>query len=198
MSLLFETIRLEGGKFLHLGYHNARLNHSRAALFHATDTIDLADVLVVPHDAGSGTYRCRADYSGSVEAVTFTPYTPRPVHSLQLVNGDRLEYAHKYSDRSGIHALQAGVRADDILIVRNGLITDSSYANVVFFDGKRWVTPASPLLPGTTRARLLDDGVITAGEIGRTGLGRFTKVLLINAMLGFDPASAMDVDNIIT
>lgn len=198
MSLLFETIRLEGGKFLHLGYHNARLNHSRAGLFHATDTIDLADVLVAPRDAASGTFRCRVDYSANVEAVTITPYTPRPVHSLQLVNGDRLEYAHKFSDRSGIHALQAGVRADDILIVRNGLITDSSYANVVFFDGKGWVTPSSPLLRGTTRARLLDDGVITEEEIGKTGLGRFTKVVLINAMLGFDPTTAMDVGTIIT
>ena len=55
---------------------------------------------------------------------------------------------------------------DDVIIVRNGLITDSSYANLIFFDGREWITPKVPLLEGTCRARLLASGKIKTGNIG--------------------------------
>ena len=54
---------------------------------------------------------------------------------------------------------------DDILIIRNGLITDMSYANVAFFDGTQWLTPRIPLLAGTCRERLLETGPIREADI---------------------------------
>jgi 4-amino-4-deoxychorismate lyase len=49
-----------------------------------------------------------------------------------------------------------------------------------------WLTPKTPLLNGTTRQRLLDDGKIVEAEIKVHELRRFTKVALLNAMIGFD------------
>jgi len=75
---------------------------------------------------------------------------------------------------------------DEILIVQNTLITDTSIANIAFFDGERWLTPKEPLLIGTTRARLLDEQKIFEQDINVADLHKFTAFALMNAMIGFD------------
>ncbi|MEN9849162.1 MAG: hypothetical protein RL368_1902 [Pseudomonadota bacterium] len=75
--------------------------------------------------------------------------------------------------------------ADDVLFVKNGLITDTSIANVAFFNGTQWVTPRIPLLVGTTRARLLQSGKLHLMDITPTMLPSFEKMALCNAILGF-------------
>jgi len=72
------------------------------------------------------------------------------------------------------------------LIVKNSLITDTSIANIAFFDSIRWVTPALPLLKGTTREKLLREGKIFEENIHVDDLERFSKVALMNAMIDFD------------
>ena len=39
----------------------------------------------------------------------------------------------------------------DILIVKNDKITDTSYANITFWDGNSWLTPARRISPRTSR-----------------------------------------------
>ncbi len=186
MSRLFETIRIEGGRLLHARYHNARMNGSRRALFGAADLIDLEAAVALPAGMGEGVFRCRVDYDERIAGISITPYARKRVGTLRLVEGGGLDYAHKYSDRSGIELLLEGAGTDDILIVRDGLVTDASHANVAFRDGDRWLTPASPLLGGTTRARLLDEGLLRAAEIRADRIGDFQEVVLMNAMIGLD------------
>ena len=62
-------------------------------------------------------------------------------------------------------------------------MTDSSHANAVFFDGNEWITPSQPLLRGTKRQTLLEQGVIREGEITLSNLSRFRSLAFINAML---------------
>ena len=112
------------------------------------------------------------------------------------MHADTLTYDHKYLDRSSLTGLINRDLADDILIVREGCVTDSSYANIVFTDGRQWLTPDTPLLPGTMRERLLRDGIIEAERITVDTLGRFTHFRLINAMLGFD-SPLLPIENII-
>ena len=51
-----------------------------------------------------------------------------------------------------------------------------------FFDGNDWLTPDLPLLKGTCRARLLEQGVIREAELGVEDLNRFKGLKLINAL----------------
>jgi 4-amino-4-deoxychorismate lyase len=76
--------------------------------------------------------------------------------------------------------------ADDVLIVKNGWITDTSFANILFFDGKRWLTPEKPLLKGTQRENLLRQGLIFQANISPASLPDFSKARLINAMIRFE------------
>ena len=76
--------------------------------------------------------------------------------------------------------------ADDILIIKNELVTDTSIANIAFFDGKKWLTPKTPLLKGVTRTRLLDNSEIFEADIHFRELKKYKKVALLNAMIDFD------------
>ena len=98
----------------------------------------------------------------------------------------KADYTYKSCDRSALNALfgqRAG--ADDVLIVRRGLITDTSIANIALWNGSRWETPEAPLLEGTMRAYLLDEGLITPCAIRPQDLPRYTRVRLFNAMISF-------------
>ena len=74
---------------------------------------------------------------------------------------------------------------DDIIIEKKGFITDTSIANLAFYDGEQWFTPKNPLLEGTMRAKLLDEGFLQTREIKRSEISHYTKVALMNAMIGF-------------
>ena len=44
--------------------------------------------------------------------------------------------------------------------MKQGLLTDTSIANIALSDGTHWYTPAHPLLKGTKRAALLEEGIL--------------------------------------
>jgi 4-amino-4-deoxychorismate lyase len=131
-----------------------------------------------------------------VQKVEFLLYIPKQIQTLRLVLNDAIQYEHKYLDRPYFDKLLQSANADDILIVQHGLITDSSFANVVFYDGKNWVTPARPLLFGTKRQIFLERGVIQEKEIACTDLNQFTHAALINAMLDLGDIPFISTENI--
>lgn len=138
-------------------------------------------------------YKCRIVYSESIEKIEFLPYSFPKINSLNLVEDNTISYAHKYLDRSNLEklfTLRQG--CDDVLIVKNGLITDTSFCNILFFNGKKWLTPERPLLKGTQRQFLLDNEIIETASITPYDLRNFEKARLINAMIGFD--NALDID----
>lgn len=196
MCRLFETIRITDGKPGNLDLHEKRLNRSRRKLFGLNDVLRLSDHIRVPEDCRSGVFRCRVIYRQEVVSTEFTPYVPAPVKTLRLVYADTLTYDHKYLDRHSLTGLINRERADDVLIIKEGCVTDSSYSNIAFTDGHQWVTPDTPLLCGTMRERLLLDGIIKAERITIDTLSQFTHFRLINAMLVFD-APMLPIENII-
>ena len=104
--------------------------------------------------------------------VEYFPYHVRPVHSLQLVVQDDIDYRYKQADRRVLdEAFALRDTADDVLIVRHGLLTDTSIANIALWDGCEWHTPAQPLLAGTQRRYLLDTGQIKETDIPVASLG---------------------------
>jgi len=183
MCQLLETIKVTDGQFCNLPLHEARFNQARQQLWQA-EPMYLRQHLQVPEPFRKGLVKCRVRYSETIEKVEFQAYEIRPVHSLKLVQHDQIDYALKYADRSLLQALfeQRGA-CDDVLIVKNGLLTDTFYANIVLADGEYLYTPARPLLQGTKRAWLLQKGIIAEKRLRPEDLSSFWKVHLINAML---------------
>lgn len=191
MSLLFETIACIDGRLQNLEWHQARLNRSYKALFGNPSNILLKDILTLPDQAQSGLWKCRVTYDTLLRKVEFEPYIRTKINTLKLVNSD-LSYAYKFEDRKAIHTLfQQRGEADDIVIVKDGFITDSSKANILLFDGENWYTPDKPLLPGTMRAYLLDESKIKAKPILKSDLAFYHKIMLISAFSPFDESRAL-------
>jgi 4-amino-4-deoxychorismate lyase len=196
MCLLLETIKIENGKLCDIFYHNLRFNKSRKEFFGCSDSVSLENVLKVPPEFRSGLYKCRIIYSDTVKKIEFLPYQKKEIESLKIVVCDSIEYDYKYEDRSGINKLlELKKNCDDILIVKNKKITDASFSNIVFYDGKKWVTPSSPLLKGTKREKLLSERKIIEDEIAVTDLKHFKKAALINCMLDLGDC-VIDIKNI--
>lgn len=197
MSRLIESIKLLDGKFYNLPWHEQRMNHALRSVCNVKERFQLQRFLEELQRPGKGLFKCRIVYDEQAMQPSFIPYTPKPIRTLQVVEHDTINYEHKFSDRSAIDKLFADRKnCDDILIVRNGMITDSSFCNIVFKTGDRWVTPSAPLLKGTMRQSLLDSGDISAEPIRKADVPSFRSFRLINAMIGFD-GPEIDVSNIV-
>ena len=134
-----------------------------------------------------GNVKLRILYGEKGRKIQFEIYTPMKINTIRLVYTSKLRYSLKLRNRKELNTLfdQRG-NCDDVIIVRDGQITDSSYANLIFFNGSEWVTPKKPLLEGTCRARLLDNGKIKTANLGINELKTFKGFKLINAMRDMD------------
>jgi len=197
MCQFIETICIRNGEPERLSWHNARLNRTRQELLNLVEGIDLTNNLSIPAEAKKGLFKCRVTYRETIEKVEFEPYSIRPVHSLRLVNADNVNYPYKYANRGKLQNLfaQRG-NADDVLLVKNGFITDTSYANIVFRKVEKWFTPDTPLLPGTRRACYLSEGCIEALPIRPEMLHEFDEARLINAMISLEESPVIRIENI--
>lgn len=187
MFQLIESIKLVDGRFYNLEYHQQRMNRSRNDLFGIHEPVDLIEYFSNQKVPGQGLYKCRVIYGRELMETEYVPYRPKTVRSLRVVQHDSISYGYKFRDRRMIDELYEQRRGcDDILIVKNGFVTDSSFANIVFRNENGYFTPHTPLLPGTMRQKLLDDKRIQEKEIRLKDISSFTAFKLINAMLEFE------------
>jgi 4-amino-4-deoxychorismate lyase len=197
MSLLLETIRLYHGKFNNLNFHQDRMQRTLKEVFDEDAKIDLAGILEMYPAPLQGLHKCRLTYNNNINEVEFIPYMAKSVNTLKCVDDNRIRYTYKFKDRTDLERnFERRINCDDILIIKDGLVTDSSFANVIFKDQKRWVTPASFLLPGTQRQYLLDNGLITEEKITKADISKYSAFKLINSMLLFD-GPEIPVENIV-
>ena len=192
--LLLETIRIEEGKTANLSYHQARCDISRKKLFHSTDKLKLSSIIEPPK---TGLYRCRILYAEALHSIEYIPYTPKKIETLKIVPSN-IEYNFKFANRDALNALlESNQDVDEVIIEKNGCLTDTTISNIAFFDGKQWFTPDKPLLEGTMRAKLIDDGFLEPKEIRKEALSSYSQVALINAMIGFKILNIDVIQNII-
>lgn len=198
MSRLVESIRLEDGKLLNISLHKARMIRALSDVFGIKTDIDLENFITIPDTAKKGVYKCRIEYDNEIRKVEFIPYLIRRITSLKIVEDNTIIYAHKFADRKQLEELfSMRQKADDILILKNGMVTDTSYANVIFrnFNGD-WITPSTFLLSGTRRECLLNNGRIKEAAIASRDIIKYTEVKLINAMIGPDDTVGIPIANI--
>lgn len=181
-----ETIRIIDGKISNPELHEKRMNATRLAVFGLTDNIcfnQLTDLENLPKE---GMWKCRILYREQVEHIEFHPYETPLIRTLMMVEDDEIDYRYKSTDRSAIERLQRKKGGcSDILIIRDGLVTDSSFCNVAFFDGYHWITPKEPLLKGTMRRYLIERDMLIERHIPASMVHEFQVIMLFNALNEF-------------
>jgi 4-amino-4-deoxychorismate lyase len=195
MSQFFESIRVNDGVVENLNFHQARVNKTLNAFDASQHSIDLTKIiqqLVLP-TLGLFKLRISYDLNGNYEAKC-NPYQYKQINDFALVDIKGHRYDYKYANRDWINEALAQYGKDEIIMHDDGLIKDCSYTNIVFFDGANWYTPESPLLEGTQRAKLIQEGVITPKALYVSEVPNFQKFKCINAMIHWDIAVEYKID----
>ena len=160
-STLLETIKIKNGKIAHLSYHQKRSALSQKALYGIDQPLELATII---HPPKTGRWK---------------------IKTLKMVTSS-ISCTFKYADRSALNdLLTSNENYDEVLIIKNGYITDTTISNIALFEDGVWYTPTDPLLKGTVRQRLLDEGFLHTRAIKSEQIANYTQVALMNAMLGF-------------
>ncbi|HXK74959.1 MAG TPA: aminotransferase class IV [Bacteroidaceae bacterium] len=210
--LLLETILVRQGKAPFLQLHEDRVfctarDYGLPVLI-AEKIVAIFDEVIQDYlesDISHEDYKCRVLYELVedekvpiiIHEVTMTPYTIREINSLQIMDGHHLDYHHKFADRTAINRLVDNRKpdCDDILIVQDGLVTDTSYCNIVFQKDDVLYTPKKPLLAGVRREHLLLSHQVIVKDIYVDQINQYDQVHLINAMIDLGE-STVDVASI--
>lgn len=191
-SLFIETLKVVDGRFVCPEFHLKRMESTQQEIFGRTVPLQLEDTMI-PVDKRQGVVKCRVIYGAEVQQIDYEFYYRRSIHSLKLVDGGLFDYHLKYADRTVFtRLLEQRGHCDEILIIRQGEITDTSFSNVVFYDGVNYVTPRSFLLNGTKRQFLLQTGRIIERRIVVEDLKNYEYLYLINAMLEIEDGVKVD------
>lgn len=175
-----------------------RYVYSYTQFYGRLPTEDIMEGIIVPNICKMGTYKMRISYNDISKKVEFEKYTVTDIKTLKIIENNSIEYGLKYTDRSYLdHLCLKKEGCDDILIIKNGMVLESSICNIVLFDGHEWITPSNPLLKGTARERLLKLGKIKESNIRVSELSNYQSFKLINAMRDFESLKELDIKGIL-
>lgn len=175
----FETIKCEDFEVYNLDYHHKRIANTIGL------NINLQEYI---YPISSELLRCKVIYDkNGVVDVQYYPYKKREIKSFKIVFDDEIAYSKKYLNREKLDELyEKRDNCDEVIIVKNEIITDTTIANIAIFYENSWITSKSCLLNGTTRARLIDEKKLIEKDITLDMLKNASKIALLNAMIGFD------------
>ncbi len=177
--MYFETIKCEDFEVFNLEYHQKRVIKTIAKDLNLQEYIS---------PISSELLRCKLIYNkDEILSVEYFPYIKRDIKSFKILFDDKIEYSKKYLNREDLDRLFLQKDAcDEVIIVKQGVVTDTSIANIAIFYDDVWITSKDCLLQGTTRARLIKDGFLKEQNISLEMLKNAEKLALMNVMIGFD------------
>jgi 4-amino-4-deoxychorismate lyase len=178
--MFVETIRIENKKALNIKYHNIRINKTIYENYNIISDIDLG--LVIDTNREDIT-KCRVLYNKNIIDIEYIKYHKKNIKSFKIISTD-MEYKYKYQNRDMI-VKHLDSSYDDIIITKDGLIRDISYANIAVRIDKVWYTPKNYLLYGTMLGKMIENSRLILKDITIQELQIIEKFAIINSMIGF-------------
>ncbi len=195
-ELFFESIAIRNGCLLNLALHQERLDRTVLDKFKVKTDISLQDRIQLPVQTKVGLWKCRVSYSTEIHEIRFEAYEMRHPRRVLLREDPIFQYPYKSENRQHFAQILAdNPQLDDFIFTKNGLLTDSSYANLAFYDGNHWFTTRQVLLEGTKRKCLLQKEVIHETDISLSNLRFFHRIAFLNAMRGLSTSYAFHLQN---
>lgn len=197
MFQFIESIKVEDQEIFLLEFHQKRVEQTFAH-FGKEGSIDLAKIYKhLEHDE-DGLFKLRIVYDLDKKIRTqMIPYAIPEIQDFQLVENNTYDYSFKFEDRKELEKMKMKSKAEEIIIIKNNHITDTSYSNLLFLKGKDWYTPSTYLLNGVQRQHLLKTKKIKETEINIQNIKQFSHFQIINAMNDFSENFIYPIDKII-
>ncbi|MGC4130543.1 MAG: aminotransferase class IV [Bergeyella sp.] len=198
MYRFIESIKVEDQKAGLLELHQKRVDETFAHFGKADSAISVESIFrSLEHDE-DGLYKLRIAYNLEGDFRTqMIPYAIPEIDDFQLIENNELDYSFKYEDRAEFEKMKDKASAEEIIIVQNGHITDTSFSNLLFLKKKEWFTPATYLLNGVQRQHLLKTNKIKESEITMENIREYSHFQIINAMNDFDDMFIYPIQKII-
>ena len=197
MSQFIESIKIEDQEVFLLELHQKRVN-ATFAHFGMENSIDLAKIIKDLKIDEDGFFKLRIVYDLNRNYKTqLIPYAVAEIDSFQLVENNTYDYAFKFEDRKEFERMKTKAKTEEIIIVKNNFITDTSYTNLLFLKNEKWYTPSTYLLNGVMRQHLLATSKIKETEITLQNIKEFTHFQLINSMNDFDDMFIYPIERIV-
>lgn len=201
--MFVESVRISRGRMMLAAFHERRMFDTCMETYGNFNLPPLS-ALEIPDWCRSEEVKMRIVYGKELREVSFMKYERRAVKSLKVVEaGHDVDYHLKYADRSCLERLYAlRGECDDILIVRNGKICDTSYTNVILTDGSRMIVPSTFLLPGVMRSWLISEGLAGVDDLDISSIlpdnrWGFTHIMMINAMMPPESAITVPLESVV-
>ncbi len=196
MSQFIESIKVEDQKIFLLELHQKRVNETFSH-FGKEGSIDLQKIFKNLEVDENGLYKLKIVYDLNKNFRTqLIPYAISEVDDFQLVENNTYDYSFKFEDRKEFEKMKTKCRAEEIIIVKNNHITDTSFSNLLFLKGKEWFTPTTYLLNGVQRQHLLKNKKIKEAEITPHNLKEYSHFQIINALNDFDDMFVYPIEKI--
>ena len=197
MYQFIETICYEQGSFQRLELHTQRCNKTRYHFFGNQPAIRLETILSIPEHLKDHTVKCTVTYGVDILNIEYSVYVIKSVKSLQIVTDNVVDYSFKFADRTQLTSLfDKKGQYDDILIIKDGLITDTSYANIIYLSNNRWYSQQYPLLLGTRLQYYIALNLVTPTRLTFNDLSNFSEARIINAMISLEKSPIIPIGSI--
>lgn len=197
MFQFIESIRVENQKPFLVDLHQNRVNDTFRH-FQKDNRIDLQNIISTLQIDENGLFKLRIVYDlHSNYRTQLVPYAFSNLTDFELIENNEIDYSFKYEDRSVFTKMKQKAEGEEIIIVKNNCITDTSYSNLLFLKDKTWFTPTTYLLNGVQRQFLLKKKLIKETEITFNNIKTFTHFQMINAMNTMDNDFVYPIEKII-
>jgi 4-amino-4-deoxychorismate lyase len=186
MNIYFETIKCKDYEAYNIHYHIKRMVTTVGINFNLQEYI---------YPPSAKLYKCKVSYNESeIISISYDLFQKRNIRTFKIIYNNDITYNKKYTNRDELNDLYSKrENADEIIIVKNNYITDTSIANIAIFDGISWTTPKKPLLQGTTKNRYVEEKKLKEKNITLAMLKKAKKIALLNAMIDFNILDDFDI-----
>ena len=130
-------------------------------------------------------------------AIMYCYIKVNEANAFELVENNEIDYSFKYFDRTHLDTMKKQSLAQEIIIVKKGFITDTTFSNLIFLKDGIWHTPKTFLLNGVQRLNLIHLRIIQEIEINLENLKKFSHFQIINAMNDFNSSFIYPINKII-
>ena len=188
---LFESIRVDNGQIPLLNFHQERVDLSYSTVFKKVNTYNLQEC-IEPFLKKEGTQKCRFIYDDKkyrIEIIDYHLIEPKRIGWLKI--DPNFTYPFKYYDRSFFTRIKDSYSGfNEILLVKNDMITDSTYCNLIVYAKDNWIIPQTCLLNGVERTRIISEYNFAIEPITIDEFLSAKEYKLINAMRPFEGVEA--------
>jgi 4-amino-4-deoxychorismate lyase len=192
-----EEIKVFNGNYFNLEGHAIRMDRTIRHFFRKP-FLQSSLAKNLPEPPKKGLHKCTVLYDDTIISSKLEPFSPIKIKSLVLVNAPNIEFIFKYHNKESLQKILNFAKTDEVIIVKNNFITNTTSSNLVFEDedGALW-TPLHYIHSGTKREYYLKQKKIKTYPIKSSSIRSFTKVFLINALLDLEDDISLDCQDVL-